>query len=62
MYQKHVKQQEEGNGHLETELKAAKEEICKLKAGNVRGFRSNSAELINSFEIDNIILFMSKGL
>jgi hypothetical protein len=30
-----VKQQEERIRHLEKELKAAREEICKLKAGNV---------------------------
>jgi hypothetical protein len=40
-----VKQQEERNGHLEKELKAAKEEICKLKAGNVS---SNFMEQDNS--------------
>jgi hypothetical protein len=34
-YQKHVKQQEGRIRHLEQELKSAREEICKLKAGNV---------------------------
>jgi hypothetical protein len=34
-YQKHVKQQGERIRNLEKELKAAREEICKPKTGNV---------------------------
>jgi hypothetical protein len=34
-YQQHVKQQERRIMNLEKELKAAKEEICKLEAGSV---------------------------
>jgi hypothetical protein len=34
-YQKHVKRQEGRIKHLENELKAAREQICKLKAGSV---------------------------
>jgi hypothetical protein len=40
-----VKQQEDRIRHLEKELKAAREEICKLKAGNVG---SNFMEQDNS--------------
>jgi hypothetical protein len=40
-----VKQQEGRIRHLEKELKAAREEICKLKAGNVS---SNFMEQDNS--------------
>jgi hypothetical protein len=40
-----VKQQEDRIRHLEKELKAAREEICKLKAGNVS---SNFMEQNNS--------------
>jgi ribosome recycling factor len=43
MYQKHVKQQR--TRHLEKKLKATKEEIGKLKAGNVN---SNFMEQDNS--------------
>jgi hypothetical protein len=35
VYKNHVKQQEERIRHVENELKLAREEICKLKAGNV---------------------------
>jgi hypothetical protein len=34
-YQRHSKKQEERIKHLEQKLKAAREEICKLKAGNI---------------------------
>jgi hypothetical protein len=34
-YQRHSKKQEERIRHLEQELKAATEEICKPKAGNI---------------------------
>jgi hypothetical protein len=34
-YQKHVQQREKRIRHMEKELKAAREQICKLKAGNV---------------------------
>jgi uncharacterized coiled-coil DUF342 family protein len=44
-YQKHVKQQEVRIRQLEKELKAAREEICKLRAGNVS---SNFMEQDNS--------------
>jgi predicted RNase H-like nuclease (RuvC/YqgF family) len=44
-YQKHVKQQQERIRHLEKELKEAREEICKLKSGNVS---SNFMEQDNS--------------
>jgi hypothetical protein len=41
-YQKHVKQQEWRIGHLEQELKAAREEISRLKAVNVRKQRNSN--------------------
>jgi hypothetical protein len=44
-YQKHVKQQEGRIRNLEREKKAAREEICKLKAGSVS---SNFMEQDNS--------------
>jgi hypothetical protein len=44
-FQQHVKQQERRITHLAKELKAAREEICKLKAGNVN---SNFLEQENS--------------
>jgi hypothetical protein len=34
-YQRHAKQQEGRIRHLEEELKAAREEICQLQAGNI---------------------------
>jgi cell division protein FtsB len=34
-FQRHAKQQEGRIRHLEQELKIAREEICKLKAGNI---------------------------
>jgi hypothetical protein len=48
-YQKHVKQQERRIRHLEKELKAIREEICKLTAGK---FSSNSMQQDNSGHLE----------